>query len=185
MRKLFATFALAAPLLAQVREPAGPPTEIIGPGKGETYRYGFGAFGGYLMSKGLVDGGAGLGGGAMAVGVFYQPATIIILADAYSGNGKMGAALGARVRPNLYTSKGESFFLNFAIGFGLHLTPTFFASESYDPSGMSAELSIGLDAERKVTDEVSLWFAANYGFVTTSGAPNFISATVGFMSYGK
>lgn len=185
MKRLLALALLSAPVWAQVREPAGPPTEIIGPGKGETYRYGFGAFGGYLMSQRLVGGGAGVGGGAMAVGVFYKPATVLIFADAYSGGGNMGAVLGARVRPNIYISKGGSFLADFTLGFGLHLTPTFFASENYDPSGIAAELTVGLDAERSVTEEVSLWFAVNYGIVTATGTPNFVNATVGFMTYGR
>jgi len=187
MKRLFAVLGLLAawPLMAQDYKPIGPPDEILGPGKGETIRLGFGLNGGYLMSKKLVGGGAGGANGVMTIGSFWEPASVIISAGAYAGNGNMGAMLNFAARQHLYRSQGGAFFMYTGVGFGLHATPTFFASDSYDMSGLAAAFFLQTGAERTVTEEVSLTLNVEYGITNAPGTPNYFQASAGFLIYGR
>ncbi len=173
------------PLSAQDYKPKGPDMEIIGPGKGETIRLGYGLFGGYLMSNKLVGGGAGGGGGIFTIGSFWDPASVAISAGAYSGNGNMEAMLEFAARQHLYRSPGEAFFMYTGVGFALHATPEFFGEDEYNLSGMAAGIGLNAGMERTITEEVSVWAQAEYGITSAAGTPNYFKADMGFMIYGR
>jgi|YNPNPStandDraft_1061719.scaffolds.fasta_scaffold20293_2 hypothetical protein len=185
MRRLL-TISLAwfIPLSAQETKPVGPSDEIIGPGKGETTRMAYGLYAGGMYAPKLIGGFGGGAGAALTIGSFWEPASIAMTSGAYAGGGNMGAMLEFSARQRLYRSRGKAFDTYGGFGFGVHMTPDFFA-EGYDLSGIYAGVFLDLGAHREITEEVSLWFQSEYGIVNSRGTPNYLQVTGGIVIFGK
>lgn len=185
MRRLLPiSLAWVIPLSAQGNQPVGPSDEIIGPGKGETIRMAFGGYAGGMYAPKLIDGFGGGGGGIMTIGSFWEPASIAIAAGAYAGKGNMGAMVNFSARQRFFRSKGRAFDTYGGFGFGVHMTPDFFA-EDYDLSGIYAGVFLDMGAHREITEEVSLWLQAEYGIVNSKGTPNYLQFTAGILIFGR
>jgi len=185
MRRLLPIgLAWVIPLAAQGTQPVGPSDEIIGPGKGETIRMAFGGYAGGMYAPKLIDGFGGGGGGIMTIGSFWEPASIAIVAGAYAGGGNMGAMVNFSARQRFFQSRGRAFDTYGGFGFGVHMTPDFFA-EDYDMSGIYAGIFLDMGAHREITEEVSFWFQTEYGIVNSKGTPNYLQVTAGILIFGR